>query len=374
LNPSFLTLYPLLGFFSFKCAQRFAITRREKRDRHLKKSYKESGPMRIQKRTTKAFLCIVFVLALLSFLNPFSPCEGTAWAIGPYTDNGNETVSDLSTGLMWQKISDFQLYKWQSAMDYCDGFNLAGYDDWRLPEVDELFDLHFPVIGFNEVFEGPVATYWASTEYSVIPRLRWAMSFDYGYRLTTSPQETFHVRCVRVDDSVPPGDPGGDPEPPPDPTEITVAIDIKPQSCVNQVNVNSKGPLRVAVLGTVVFDVMSLDPSSVLLEGISPIRWSLKDVGTPREPTDPFIEESDQCHDRGHDGFEDLVLIFDTHEIVQTLGDVANGEEILLTLEGTLTGDTAMTSILAGGTVLGEAVVQGKDTVVVQKAEKNKKK
>lgn len=327
--------------------------------------------MKIQTRTVRVLLCVVFVLALLSFLGPFNPLRCTTWADEPYIDNGDETVSDLSTGLMWQKISDFQLYKWQSAMDFCDGFNLAGYDDWRLPEVDELFDLYFPVTGFDGVFEGPVATYWASTEYSVIPRLRWAVSFDGGHRLTTFPKETFYARCVRVDDSVPPEDPGGDPDPPPDPSAIIVAIDIKPQSCVNQVNVKSKGVLTVAVFGTETFDVMSLDPSSVLLEDVSPLRWSLKDVGTP---TDPFIEESDQCNDHGHDGFEDLVFTFDTYEIVQALGDVANGEEIVLTLKGALNGDNARASILVENTVQEEAVVQGKDTVVILKAKKNKKK
>ncbi len=321
--------------------------------------------MKIQKRTVRVLLCVVFVLALLSFLGLFSTWRGSARANESYTDNKDGTVSDLSTDLMWQKISDYQLYKWRSAMDYCDGFNLAGYDDWRLPEMEPLFDLYFPVIGFDEVFEGPVATYWASTEYSVIPRLRWAVSFDGGYPLTTSPKETFHARCVRVDDSVPPEDPGGDPDPPPDPSAIDVAIDIKPQSCVNQLNVNSKGSLNVAVLGTMIFDVMSLDPSSVLLEGVSPLRWSLKDVGTP---TDPFIEESEQCHDNGHDGFEDLVLIFDTHEIVQALGDVDDGNEIVLTLNGALNGDSVIAFIL------GEDTVQGKDTVVILKRGKNKEK
>jgi hypothetical protein len=256
-------------------------------------------------------------------------------------------------------------------MGYCDGLTFAGHDDWRLPEVEELYALYDPVYVFDMVFEGPEATYWSSTHYSDIPSLRYAMSFELGDWLTTSPRNTFYALCVRVGDSVPPGDPGGDPDPPTDPSATDVAIDIKPQSCVNQVNVKSKGVLTVAVFGTETFDVMSLDPSSVLLEGVSPLRWSLKDVGTP---TDPFIEESDQCNDHGHDGFEDIVFTFDTHEIVQALGDVANGEEIVLTLEGTLNSDTASASILVENTAQEEAIVRGEDTVVIFNGGKNKKK
>jgi hypothetical protein len=68
-----------------------------------------------------------------------------------------------------------------------------------------------------------------------------------------------------------------------------VDIDIKPGSDRNSLNVNSKGVLPVAILGTEDFDVMTIDPVSVVLwwrgitlpdgaEGVPPLRWDCEDV------------------------------------------------------------------------------------------------
>ena len=62
---------------------------------------------------------------------------------------------------------------------------------------------------------------------------------------------------------------------------IEVPVDIKPQSCPNPLNVGKKGVLPVAVLGNDDFDVTDIDPSSVRLAGVPPLRSSLEDVATP---------------------------------------------------------------------------------------------
>ena len=56
---------------------------------------------------------------------------------------------------------------------------------------------------------------------------------------------------------------------------IAVAVDIKPGSCPNPLNVKSKGVLPVAVLGTEEFDATQMDPASVRLEGVPPLRWAM---------------------------------------------------------------------------------------------------
>ncbi|MDO5971228.1 DUF1566 domain-containing protein [Flavivirga aquimarina] len=58
-----------------------------------------------------------------------------------YKDNEDGTVSDLNTGLMWQKIPVPDGFTWQEAVDYCENLKLAGYDDWRIPSAKELFSI-----------------------------------------------------------------------------------------------------------------------------------------------------------------------------------------------------------------------------------------
>jgi hypothetical protein len=80
-------------------------------------------------------------------------CDGTGQD-GDYTtlaqsfcDNEDETVTDMNTGLMWTKES------WNKTYDEADAaFSFAGYDDWRLPTMKELYTLiHFDgVTGSSE--------------------------------------------------------------------------------------------------------------------------------------------------------------------------------------------------------------------------------
>jgi len=56
-----------------------------------------------------------------------------------YQDNGDGTVTDLNTGLMWQQTPSSNSVAWQEAVDYCSTLSLAGYDDWRIPSLKELF-------------------------------------------------------------------------------------------------------------------------------------------------------------------------------------------------------------------------------------------
>jgi hypothetical protein len=55
-----------------------------------------------------------------------------------YVDNGDGTVSDLATGLMWQQADDGRSRDWEEALAYAENLQLAGYDDWRLPNAKEL--------------------------------------------------------------------------------------------------------------------------------------------------------------------------------------------------------------------------------------------
>jgi hypothetical protein len=125
----------------------------------------------------------------------------------------------------------------------------------------------------------------------------------------------------------------------PEPTVIKVAIDIKPDSCPNPLNVNSKGNgvLHVAILGSAEFDVFSLDIATITLEGVAPVRSGFEDVATR------FDGEECECSTEGPDGFPDLTLNFKRRDILTALqvtyGDlteIANKTDIPLTLKAML--------------------------------------
>ena len=116
---------------------------------------------------------------------------------------------------------------------------------------------------------------------------------------------------------------------------IPVPVDIKPTSCPNPLNVGSNGVLPVAIVGTEDFDVMTVDPGSIKLIGVDPLRCSYEDVCTPYVQ---YLGKETQfyCTEEGPDGFLDLTLKFDMQQVVEALGIVADQDVLVLTLEGKL--------------------------------------
>ncbi|MHC4285052.1 MAG: Lcl C-terminal domain-containing protein [Planctomycetota bacterium] len=57
-----------------------------------------------------------------------------------YKDNGDGTVTDLNTGLMWQSDPGEKM-TFRQAVAGASKFRLAGYKDWRLPTIKELYSL-----------------------------------------------------------------------------------------------------------------------------------------------------------------------------------------------------------------------------------------
>lgn len=56
-----------------------------------------------------------------------------------YTDNGDGTITDNVTGLMWQK--SFIRIEWGEAESEAINASTGGYDDWRVPTIKELYSL-----------------------------------------------------------------------------------------------------------------------------------------------------------------------------------------------------------------------------------------
>lgn len=104
-----------------------------------------------------------------------------------FIDNGDGTVTDQATGLMWQKDDDGKTYDWPQALQYASDLKLAGYQDWRLPTAKELQSIidysrapksthsaaidpvfHVSQYVYDDVKDYPY--YWTSTTHADGPR------------------------------------------------------------------------------------------------------------------------------------------------------------------------------------------------------------
>ena len=93
--------------------------------------------------------------------------------------------------------------------------------------------------------------------------------------------------------------------------------------------------LPVAILGSEDFDVSTIDPASIFIEGVPAIRSGLEDVATA------LVDPNEcECTEAGPDGYTDLTLKFRTEDIVseliRTQAELDQGQTLALTLKGAL--------------------------------------
>ncbi len=160
------------------------------------------------------------------------PCAGTGQdgelregAPLAYVDHGDGTVTDVNTGLMWEKLShdgtvhdDHNTYTWANAISghvaTLNSTNFAGHNDWRLPNVRELlsivtyqnllptvapaFDNHCSsgcdVTRCSCTFSGDT---WTSTSEADSPSNQWFVDFQDGQVGAGLEHGSGPVRAVR---------------------------------------------------------------------------------------------------------------------------------------------------------------------------------
>jgi hypothetical protein len=163
------------------------------------------------------------------------PDDGTvqAGATLSYIDNGDGTITDNNTGLLWEKKSDDgglhdkdNAYLWsgngsqETVWDWLDDINtqggtgFAGYNDWRLPNAKELQSIvnyqnpsprvsvafHSNCVPGATVFTGSCTfplNYWSSTTRASSTDMAFYVSFNHGDVLPELKFQVFHVRAVR---------------------------------------------------------------------------------------------------------------------------------------------------------------------------------
>ena len=85
-----------------------------------------------------------------------------------FTANGDGTVTDSTTGLIWQQAEVTSTMTWESALTYCEGLALGSHTDWRLPNIKELRSISdntraAPSVNTTYFPGAQAARYWSST-------------------------------------------------------------------------------------------------------------------------------------------------------------------------------------------------------------------
>ncbi len=130
-----------------------------------------------------------------------------------YASHPNGTITDMSTGLVWEKktaANQFDAYYWDEAFAYVAGLNavrFGGYDDWRLPNIRELASLIYygkfnPAVAseLDDCGQGSctvAGSYWSSTTAESATFLAWRVNFYDGAHLVGGKNFTIRVRAVR---------------------------------------------------------------------------------------------------------------------------------------------------------------------------------
>ncbi len=121
-----------------------------------------------------------------------------------YISNGDGTITDLVTHLVWQQTPEAQVKTWEDALVYAEGLTFASKSDWRLPSIRELQsinDENFGSPSVNNSFFHIVNTerkFWSSTTLIAKDATK-AWFWDTQFGITTYDLKTVanYVLCVR---------------------------------------------------------------------------------------------------------------------------------------------------------------------------------
>jgi hypothetical protein len=118
---------------------------------------------------------------------------------------------------------------------------------------------------------------------------------------------------------------------------MNVHFDILPGSCVNPYNIKAQGQIPVVIAGNASLNVQDIDLSTVNINGVPVSQKSFVKM------TSAYAKTTDcDCAPSSSDGYMDLSLKFERPAISATLGNVADGSQVTLTLKGKLKNGTSI--------------------------------
>jgi hypothetical protein len=135
--------------------------------------------------------------------------RGVTWPSPRFTDNGDGTVTDNLTGLIWTRDANMAgRVTWSDAISYCNNLNYAGYTDWRLPNRKELrslvdysrYGLALPEDHpFTNVSSSYYDSYWSSTTYDPDADHAWSVNMWSGLVNWYDKSDSDYVWPVRAE-------------------------------------------------------------------------------------------------------------------------------------------------------------------------------
>jgi len=120
-------------------------------------------------------------------------------------EHGTDYMKDTTHHLMWedQSINRINKMNWFDALEYCEDLELAGYDDWRLPNINEVMSIYdnsnsnFTIGNFNYAPTG--IGLWSSTYYPQNNQYVYAGMLNFGIIKYIQRTSETYVRCIRSD-------------------------------------------------------------------------------------------------------------------------------------------------------------------------------
>lgn len=127
--------------------------------------------------------------------------EGPPTPKADLLDNGDGTIADRRTGLVWQKGESPAPLTWEEAKRYAAGLRLAQQTDWRLPDIKELQSLNDPKTVRPSISkalfpDAAAEEYWSSTSMNR-PNYAWTVNFNVGIVSYSEMATALRVRAVR---------------------------------------------------------------------------------------------------------------------------------------------------------------------------------
>lgn len=124
------------------------------------------------------------------------------------TIDGDVVVFDRATGLCWAGdgneagCNNGATITWVNTFTYALALDFAGFTDWRMPNIKELFSIVIEALNHPVIVEPPFINtvnnvYWSATTRVDVTTKVWSTNFDTGFNSTPNKTDSYYLRCVR---------------------------------------------------------------------------------------------------------------------------------------------------------------------------------